>query len=737
MADHQDLFSAPAQDDQAQAAIKIEALREQLNQWAHQYYVLDAPTVPDAEYDRAFQQLQALEAAYPQWVTPDSPTQRVIGAVMEGLTPVRHKVPMLSIRTETDTEASGAETFDARVRRELKRGPSEPPVEYVAEPKFDGLAMSLRYENGRLVQAATRGDGEVGEDVTHNIRTIRQIPLTLAAKGRNAVPPVLEVRGEVYMRRADFDQLNERQREAGGKTFVNPRNAAAGAVRQLDSNITAQRPLSFFAYGLGDVTPAADGGPDFATHFEWLQQLKSWGFPVAEQVRIALGAPELVAFHQEVGAARDQLPYDIDGVVYKVNSLALQRQLGFVTREPRWAVAHKYPAQEMVTRVEGIDVQVGRTGKLTPVARLAPLFEGGVTVTNATLHNLFEIRKKGVRVGDQVIVRRAGDVIPEVVGTVPAALAPVAAALAGSDALADAASHADGTAPTPARAAPRSPYVPNFRMPRACPICGSAVVREPGEMNHRCSGGLFCAAQRKEAILHFAARRAMDIEGLGDKLVDQLVEGNVIRTLPDLYRLGLASLAALDRMAEKSAQNVLAALEKSKHTTLPRFLFGLGLRHVGEATAKDLARHFGSLDAIMDASVEQLLEVNDVGPIVAQAIRTFFDQPHNREVVEQLRACGVTWEEGAPAERATLPLAGLTVVITGTLPTLSRDEAKDLLEAAGAKVAGSVSKKTHYVVAGAEAGSKLTKAQELGVPVLDEDGLRVLLKDGPATTVAG
>ena len=737
MADHQDLFSAPAQDDQAQAAIKIEALREQLNQWAHQYYVLDAPTVPDAEYDRAFQQLQALEAAYPQWVTPDSPTQRVIGAVMEGLTPVRHKVPMLSIRTETDTEASGAETFDARVRRELKRGPSEPPVEYVAEPKFDGLAMSLRYENGRLVQAATRGDGEVGEDVTHNIRTIRQIPLTLAAKGRNAVPPVLEVRGEVYMRRADFDQLNERQREAGGKTFVNPRNAAAGAVRQLDSNITAQRPLSFFAYGLGDVTPAADGGPDFATHFEWLQQLKSWGFPVAEQVRIALGAPELVAFHQEVGAARDQLPYDIDGVVYKVNSLALQRQLGFVTREPRWAVAHKYPAQEMVTRVEGIDVQVGRTGKLTPVARLAPVVVGGVTVTNATLHNLFEIRKKGVRVGDQVIVRRAGDVIPEVVGTVPAALAPVAAALAGSDALADAASHADGTAPTPARAAPRSPYVPNFRMPRACPICGSAVVREPGEMNHRCSGGLFCAAQRKEAILHFAARRAMDIEGLGDKLVDQLVEGNVIRTLPDLYRLGLASLAALDRMAEKSAQNVLAALEKSKHTTLPRFLFGLGLRHVGEATAKDLARHFGSLDAIMDASVEQLLEVNDVGPIVAQAIRTFFDQPHNREVVEQLRACGVTWEEGAPAERATLPLAGLTVVITGTLPTLSRDEAKDLLEAAGAKVAGSVSKKTHYVVAGAEAGSKLTKAQELGVPVLDEDGLRVLLKDGPATTVAG
>ena len=727
MAQNQDLFSAPAPDKSTQSAIKkIEKLRQQLTTWAHQYYVLDEPTVPDAEYDRAFQALEALEAAHPDLVTPDSPTQRVIGAVMEGLTPVRHRVPMLSIRTETDTEASGAATFDARVRRELKLPADAPPVEYVAEPKFDGLAMSLRYENGRLVQAATRGDGEVGEDVTHNIRTIRQIPKTLPTDAATPVPPVLEVRGEVYMRRADFDQLNERQREAGGKTFVNPRNAAAGAVRQLDSGITLQRPLSFFAYGLGDVTPAAEGGPDFATHFDMLQTLKSWRFPVAAQVRTAQGATELVAFHEEIGASRDQLPYDIDGVVYKVNSLALQRQLGFVTREPRWAVAHKYPAQEMVTRAEGIDVQVGRTGKLTPVARLAPVFVGGVTVTNATLHNLFEIRKKGVRVGDQVIVRRAGDVIPEVVGTVPAALAPVADALQGSDVLADAAA-ADA-----ARHVPRSPYVPNFRMPRQCPICGSAVVREKGEANHRCTGGLFCPAQRKEAILHFAARRAMDIEGLGDKLVDQLVEGNVIRTLPDLYRLGLTALAALDRMAEKSAQNVVAALDKSKQTTLPRFLFGLGIRHVGEATAKDLARHFGSLDAIMAASVEQLLEVNDVGPVVAEAIHTFFAQPHNREVVEQLRACGVTWEEGAPAERATLPLAGLTVVITGTLPTLSRDDAKDLLEAAGAKVAGSVSKKTHYVVAGAEAGSKLAKAQELGVPVLDEDGLQALLKHGAA-----
>ena len=713
MNENLNLFSAPEPTDKAQAAIEVEALRTRLNHWAHQYYVQDAPTVPDAEYDRAYRELQALEAAHPGLITPYSPTQRVIGAVMDGLAPVRHAVPMLSIHTETDTEATGAQAFDARVRRELGLSDADPAIEYVAEPKFDGLAMSLRYENGRLVQAATRGDGEVGEDVTHNVRTIRQIPLTLP----EGVPPLLEVRGEVYMRRADFDALNERQREQGGKTFVNPRNAAAGAVRQLDSGITAQRPLSFFAYGLGAITPPAEGGPVFRTHYEMLQTLKSWGFPVAAQVQIAVGASELVAFHQQVGASRDALPYDIDGVVYKVNSLQLQRDLGFKTREPRWAVAHKYPAQEMATRIEGIDVQVGRTGKLTPVARLAPVFVGGVTVTNATLHNLFEIRKKGVRVGDQVIVRRAGDVIPEVVGVMPPEGAGLALGRSGGIAV-------------PGH---RTVYVPNFKMPKTCPVCGSDVVREKGEANHRCTGGLFCPAQRKEAILHFAARRAMDIEGLGDKLVDQLVDANVIRTLPDLYRLGLTSLIALERMAEKSAQNVLAALEKSKQTTLPRFLFGLGLRHVGEATAKDLARHFGTLDAIMDASVEQLLQVPDVGPVVARSLHTFFQQPHNREVVEQLRACGVTWEEGAPAERATLPLAGKTVVLTGTLPTLSRDAAKDMLEAAGAKVAGSVSKKTHYVVAGEEAGSKLAKAQELGVPVLDEAGMLALLA-APAPT---
>ncbi len=673
---------------------RVEVLRSQLHRYAHQYYVQDAPEVPDAVYDQLFQELQALEARYPDWQSPDSPTLRIGGKPLDGFATVRHVVPMLSIRTETDTESTGAEAFDARVRRELELTEASPAVEYVAELKFDGLAMSLRYEHGVLVQAATRGDGEYGEDVTQNIRTIKQIPLKLP----EGAPAVLEVRGEVYMRRDAFEAMNEKQREKGEKTFVNPRNAAAGAVRQLDPAIAAQRPLSFFAYGLGEVTPAERGGPAFATHYAMLQTLKIWGFPVAAQVEIARGAPELIAYHQRMGANRDELPFDIDGVVYKVNSLALQQRLGFVTREPRWAVAHKYPAQEQVTQMLGIDVQVGRTGKLTPVARLNPVFVGGTTVSNATLHNLFELRRKKVRVGDQVIVRRAGDVIPEVVGRM-------------SDA-----------------ATARLPYVPNFRMPRTCPICASAVVREKSEMNHRCSGGLFCSAQRKQAILHFAQRRAVEVEGLGDKLVEQLVDANVIRTLPDLYKLGLTALAALDRMAEKSAQNIVDALQKSKQTTLPRFVFGLGIRHVGEATAKELVRHFGTLDAIMDAPEEALLGVNDVGPIVAKSIRTFFDQPHNREVVEQLRACGVIWPEGDPANTGSKPLAGQTLVLTGTLPTLGRDAAKDLIEAAGGKVSGSVSKKTHYVVAGMEAGSKLDKARELGITVLDEAGLLELLK---------
>ena len=686
-----DLFAA-----EPSPAERAAHLRAQLHHHAHRYYTLDDPEIPDAEYDKLFRELQTIEAAHPELLTSDSPTQRVGGRVLEMFTPVRHAVPMLSINTETDTEPSGARNFDTRVRRALGLTEAEPPVDYVAELKFDGLAMSLRYEGGVLVQAATRGDGEVGEDVTTNIRTIQQVPLRLPPN----VPAVLEVRGEVYMRRDQFEALNEKQRAKiaagakGEKTFVNPRNAAAGAVRQLDSGIAAQRPLSFFAYGLGEVTPPEQGGPVFATHFEMLMQLKAWGFPVAAQTTLATGADELVAFHQRIGQARDQLPYDIDGVVYKVNAFPLQKQLGFVTREPRWAVAHKYPAQEQLTTVLAIDVQVGRTGKLTPVAKLAPVFVGGVTVTNATLHNEDEARRKDVRVGDTVVVRRAGDVIPEVVSV-------LVDKRVGE--------------PTP------------FTMPRSCPVCGSEAVREEGEVDFRCSGGLFCAAQRKQAILHFAQRRAVEVEGLGDKLVEQLVDTGVVKTLPDLYRLGFTALAGLERMADKSARNIVDALEKSKRTTLPRFLFGLGIRHVGEATAKELARHFGQLDRIMDASVEALSEVSDVGPVVAQSIHTFFEQPHNREVVEQLRACGLTWEEGEPAERAPQPLAGKTFVLTGTFPTLSRDQAKDLLEAAGAKVAGSVSKKTDYVVAGAEAGSKLEKAQSLGVAVIDEAQMLALL----------
>ncbi|MEN9771189.1 MAG: NAD-dependent ligase LigA [Pseudomonadota bacterium] len=680
-------------------AERARQLREQLHHHAHRYYVLDDPELPDAAYDELFVQLQALEAAHPDLQVADSPTRRVGAAPLAQFSSVRHAVPMLSIRTETDTEASGAQAFDARVRRELGLGPDDAAVQYVAELKFDGLAINLRYENGSLVQAATRGDGEVGEDVTQNIRTIGQIPLRLQT---NQPPPVLEVRGEVYMRRDDFQALNERQRlkiaqgVRGEKTFVNPRNAAAGAVRQLDPAVAAQRPLSFFAYGLGQVLPAP-GQAVPQTHGGWLQQLKDWGLPVADQTRLACGAEGLIGFHREIGQQRDALPFDIDGVVYKVNSLALQQQLGFLTREPRWAVAHKYPAQEQLTEVLAIDVQVGRTGKLTPVAKLAPVFVGGVTVTHATLHNEDEARRKDVRLGDTVIVRRAGDVIPEVVGVLPE------------------------------RRKGGEPFV----MPAQCPVCGCAAVREPGEVDHRCSGGLFCPAQRKQAILHYAQRRAVEIEGLGDKLVEQMVDAGLIRHLPDLYRLGLSALLGLDRMAEKSAGNLLAAIEQSKTTTLARFVFGLGIRHVGEATAKELARHFGQLDALMDASEDQLMQVSDIGPVVATSLRTFFDQAHNREVVEQLRALGVHWPEIQAADRSGLALSGKTLVITGTLPSLSRDQAKELIESAGGKVAGSVSQKTDYLVAGAEAGSKLIKAQSLGVTILDEPQLLKLI-DGAA-----
>jgi len=688
-------------DAASDATTRAADLRDQLREHAHRYYVLDEPSIPDAEYDRLFQALQAIEAEHPELLTPDSPTQRVIGQVLDGFTPVRHTVPMLSIRTETDTEATGALAFDARVRKELGLAADAPPVEYAAELKFDGLAINLRYEHGVLVQAATRGDGEKGEDVTQNIRTIAQIPLRL--KGTDA--PVIEARGEVYMRRDDFDALNERQREliAHGakneKTFVNPRNAAAGAVRQLDPAIARKRPLSFFAYGLGDV----QGWDIPPTHSGLLDALLAFGLPVSREREVVQGADGLVAFHRRIGEARDALPFDIDGVVYKVNDRALQQKLGFVSREPRWAVAHKYPAQEQMTVLRDIDIQVGRTGKLTPVAKLEPVFVGGTTVSNATLHNEDETRRKDVRVGDTVIVRRAGDVIPEVVGVVldrrPADVG--------------------------------EPFDLYKKLGGKCPVCGSDIARDEGEANWRCSGGLFCAAQRKHAILHFASRRAMDVEGLGDKLVEQLVDAGIIRTLPELYKLGIAKLTALERMGDKSAQNLVDGLERSKQTTLARFLFALGIRNVGETTAKDLARHFGQLDRLLDATVEQLLEVPDVGPIVAESLRTFFDQPHNREVVEQLRAAGITWEESdGTADLSPKPFAGKTFVLTGTLPEWSRDEAQAAIEAAGGKVSGSVSKKTHFVVAGEEAGSKLQKALDNGVPVIDEAGLREMLKAG-------
>ena len=686
---------------------RVAYLRSQLQIAGHHYYVLDEPLIPDAEYDRLFKELQAIEAQYPELITPDSPTQRVGGAPVASFIQVSHKVPMLSIHTETDISKEGAFQFDARVRKQLELTPSDPDVEYVAELKFDGLAISLIYRDHLLVQASTRGDGETGEDVTHNIRTIGQIPLRL----NQDAPADLEVRGEVYMRRDDFDALNERQRQriAQGvkneKTFVNPRNAAAGAVRQLDPKIAAQRPLSFFAYALhfhsehetslSPVDATLYGLKTYGSHSEVLNKLKAWGFPVSEHTRLVNGAQGLVTFHEHIAALRDSLPFDIDGVVYKVNQIALQQRMGMVSREPRWAVAHKFPAQEELTTVQAIEVQVGRTGKLTPVAKLAPVFVGGVTVTNATLHNEDEARRKDVRMGDTVIVRRAGDVIPEVVSVL---------------------------------LEKRLHEAQIFTMPKLCPVCGSQALREEGEADYRCTGGLFCSAQRKQAILHFAHRRAVEVDDLGEKLVDQLVDAGLVNTLPDLYKLGFSHLAALDRMAEKSANNLLASLERSKQTTLPRFLFGLGIRHVGEATAKDLARHFGGIEAIMDASVDQLLMVNDVGPVVAQSLRTFFDQAHNREVVEQLRACGVHWEESAPGARLDLPLAGHTYVITGTLPTLSRDQAQAMLEQAGAKVAGSVSKKTTGVIAGEAAGSKLDKAVALGVPVLDEAALMLLVK---------
>jgi len=670
------------------AAARAMTLRREIERHNEQYYALDQPLIPDAEYDALFRELQQLEESYPDLRAADSPTQRVGATARADLPKVAHAVPMLSIRTETDSGPEGAVAFDQRMRRELKLTADDPPIEYNAELKFDGIAISLRFENGLLVQAATRGDGQVGEDVTPNIRTIRSVPLRL----NSATPPVLlEARGEVFMRRADFERLNERRRTAGEKVFVNPRNAAAGFVRQLDSRITASRPLSFYAYGLGDVAGWTVPPRQSAV----LDALKQFGLPVSEDWAVTAGADGLAKFHAAIAGKRDQLPFDIDGVVYKVNGLELQTRLGFVSREPRWAVAHKFPAQEQLTRVLGIEVQVGRTGKLTPVARLEPVFVSGVTVSNATLHNEDYINSLGLRIGDTVIVRRAGDVIPQVVSVL---------------------------------AERRAADAQQFKMPSQCPVCGSAVVRYEGEKDHRCSGGLICSAQRKQALLHFASRRAMNIDGLGAKLVDQLVDSELVRTPADLYRLTPKMLEDLERMGEKSAENLAAEIAKSRTTTLARFIYALGIRSVGESTARDLALYFGGLDALIFADEEGLQSVPEVGPVVANSIASFFREPHNLEVIQELRKRHVSWPESEPQRAPVRALAGKTFVLTGTLPSLAREEAKERILQAGGKVVGSVSKKTDYVVAGEESGSKLDKARKLSVAVLDEDGLLKLLK---------
>jgi DNA ligase (NAD+) len=687
-------------------AERIEQLRSDIARYDHAYYVLDKPLVPDAEYDKLFRELLSLEDAHPELLRSDSPTRRVGGKPLQGFQTVLHAVPMLSIHTETDISDAGAYAFDTRVRRELGLSAQDPELEYACELKFDGLAVNLRYQHGMLVQAATRGNGETGEDVTQNIRTIRAIPLRLKfAEVGWKIPEILEVRGEAYMSRRDFERYNARQREQGLDTLVNPRNGAAGSIRQLDPALAARRPLSFFAYGLGEV----GGGTLPETHSGILDMLDRFGLPVCEHRTVVKGAAALAQFHRDVAEKRDSLPFDIDGVVYKVNSLSLQAELGFVSREPRWAVAHKFPAEEQITIVRDIDIQVGRTGKLTPVAKLEPVFVGGTTVSNATLHNEDETRRKDVRIGDAVVVRRAGDVIPEVVSVVldPSILSAVR-----------------GTQGERQRGEPFDLYK---RLDGKCPICGSAIVRDEDGADWRCSGGLFCPAQRKQALLHFAGRRAMNIDGLGDKLVDQLVDSNLVRTPADLYRLGLLVIVNLDRMGEKSAINLLSAIEQSKRTTLARFVFALGVRNVGETTAKDLARHFGSLEALLDADIDALQQVPDVGPVVAQSIIDFVAEDHNREVIEQLRACGVTWDEHRPA-RVDQRLAGKTFVLTGTLVAMTREAAKERLEALGGKVSGSVSKKTDYLVAGAEAGSKLAKAQELGVAILDEKQLIEMLE---------
>lgn len=660
---------------------RINELRDLIARYDYEYYVLDTPSVPDSEYDKLYRELQALEQEYPSLIAADSPTQRVSGAAANAFNSITHRQAMLSLNNAF--EESELQAFDKRIRDAL--GVTE--VSYAVEPKFDGLAITLSYENGVFVQGATRGDGYTGEDVTHNLRTLRAIPMRLNCA---APPKLLEVRGEVLMLKRDFEKLNQSQLQKGEKLFANPRNAAAGSLRQLDARITAQRPLTFFAYGLG----ASDGTPPLSNHKMALDYLQGLHFPVSDQRDVVKGATGLNAYYQRIGALRDQLPFDIDGVVYKVNEFNYQDALGFVSRAPRWAIAHKFPAQEALTIVEDITVQVGRTGAITPVARLKPVFVGGVTVTNATLHNEDEVRRKDIHIGDTVSVRRAGDVIPEVVYAI---------------------------------AEKRPAHARRFEMPQTCPECGSHILRQADEAVARCTGGLFCPAQRKQAITHFASRKAMDIEGLGEKLVDQLVSANLVHSLADIYQLDLNTLSNLERMAQKSAQNILDALEASKSTTLARFIYALGMRNVGEATAKDLAKHFGNLQALRNANFEDLLEVNDVGPVVAESIVNFLSEQHNKEVIDALINAGIHWTETEGKQTSSGKLSGKIFVLTGTLPTMSRDEAKSQIEAAGGKVSGSVSKKTDFVVAGSEAGSKLDKAQELGLQILDESGLLALL----------
>jgi DNA ligase (NAD+) len=685
---------------------RVAWLRQEIRAHDYRYHVLDAPTIPDGEYDKLFHELRALEAGHPELLTADSPTQRVGAAPVDGDFPaITHALPMLSLGNAFSRE--DVLEFVSRIEAMLGHG----DIEFSVEPKLDGLAINLRYEHGRLVHAATRGDGVTGEDVSHSVRTIKSVPLALTASA--GWPDVLEVRGEVFMPRAGFEAFNRRARERGEKELVNPRNAAAGSVRQKDPRLAAMRPLAFYAYGLGEVS----GGALADTHSGLLARLREFGVPVSSEVSRAVGAQGCLAYFSRIGQLRQQLPYEIDGVVYKVDRLDWQRDLGFVSRAPRWAIAHKFPAEEALTRLLAIDLQVGRTGALTPVARLEPVFVGGTTVSNATLHNFDEVARKDLRVGDSVIVRRAGDVIPEVVGPV--------------------------LERRPLDAEPATP-------PDRCPECGSPARREEGEAAIRCTGGLVCPAQRKEAIRFFASRRAMNIEGIGDKLTEQLVDAGLVGDISDLYRLDLATLASLDRMGERSAANILAELERSKSTTLERFLFALGMRDIGESTAKALARHFGSLDRIVEASqrlapyfadpatlkqtetrkafaAEPLIAVPDIGPVVADRLCSFFSDERNLRIIATMRDAGVRWDESDPAQRSAGPLQGQTVVLTGGLDSMTRDQAGARLEALGAKVSGSVSKKTSFVVAGSDAGSKLTKAQELGVPVLDEAGLLELL----------